>query len=63
MQLALCNTLRPQGVKLKNGSSYTIKAGESYYIPPGHLPVLDQAAVMVEFSQDQTYSNEQFMAK
>ena len=51
------------GVKLKNGSSYTIKAGESYLIPPGHLPVMDKDAVMIEFSQDQTYTNEKFMAK
>jgi len=51
------------GVKLKNGNSYTIKAGESYFIPPGHLPVMDKDAVMIEFSQDQTYTNEKFMAK
>jgi len=44
------------GVKLKDGTSKTIKAGESYYIPPGHLPVMEQDAVMVEFSQDETYT-------
>ena len=44
------------GVKTKDGGEYTIKAGQSYLIPPGHLPVMDKDAVMVEFSQDATYA-------
>ena len=44
------------GVKTKDGGEYTIKAGQSYLIPPGHLPVMDKDAVMVEFSQDETYA-------
>jgi hypothetical protein len=39
------------GVKMKDGTEKTIKAGESYLIPPGHLPAMEEDAVMVEFSQ------------
>ena len=51
------------GVKMKDGSTFTVKAGTSYLIPPGHLPVMDQDAVMVEFSQDPTYTNKEVMDK
>ena len=44
------------GVIMKDGTEKTIKAGESYLIPPGHLPVMNEDAVMVEFSQDTTYT-------
>lgn len=44
------------GIQMQDGSKYTIKAGQSYFIPPGHLPVMEQDAVMVEFSQDTTYT-------
>jgi len=43
------------GIELKDGTKFTIKAGESYLVPPGHRPVMDEAAVMVEFSQDPTW--------
>jgi len=51
------------GVKMKDGSSYTVKAGTSYLIPPGHLPVMEKDAVMVEFSQDPTYTSKEVMDK
>ena len=40
-------------VKYEDGSDVTINAGESYNIPPGHLPEVigDIPCVMVEFSQ------------
>jgi len=40
-------------VKYEDGSETTVNAGESYLIPPKHLPevVGDAPAVMVEFSQ------------
>lgn len=40
-------------VKYEDGSDVTINAGESYLIPPGHLPEVigDIPCVMVEFSQ------------
>jgi hypothetical protein len=40
-------------VKYQDGTDALIVAGESYNIPPGHLPevVSDEACVMVEFSQ------------
>ena len=34
--------------------SHLLQAGEAYFIPPGHLPVMEKDAVMVEFSQDPT---------
>jgi len=43
------------GVEFKDGSKKTVKAGESYLVPPGHRPVMDKAAVMIEFSQDPTW--------
>jgi len=47
------------GVLLKDGTERTVRAGETYFIPPGHLPVLSQGpAVMVEFSQDTTYTKD-----
>lgn len=49
------------GVQMEDGSTRTIRAGESYFIPPGHLPVMDEDAVMVEFSQDETYTNKKFI--
>ncbi len=44
-------------VKFKDGTEKTVKAGESYFVPPGHLPVMNKAAVMIEFSQDETYTS------
>ena len=44
------------GIELKDGTKKVIKAGESYLVPPGHRPIMDKAAVMVEFSQDPTWT-------
>jgi|TARA_B110000977_G_scaffold127702_3_gene163172 hypothetical protein len=40
-------------VKYEDGSTATVNAGDSYNIPPGHLPEVigDIPCVMVEFSQ------------
>ena len=39
-------------VEYEDGSSETVKAGDTYYIRPGHIPKVEgEAAVMVEFSQ------------
>jgi len=51
------------GVQMKDGTTKTVKAGESYLIPPGHLPMISQDAVMVEFSQDETYTNKETLEK
>ena len=40
-----------------------LKAGDSYLVPPGHLPTVPVDTVMVEFSQDPTYSSKEFIAK
>jgi len=45
-------------IKMQDGSEKLIKAGESYLVPPGHLPILTERAVMVEFSQDTTYTKD-----
>ena len=46
------------GIQFKDGTRKTVKAGESYFIPPGHLPILETDATMIEFSQDPTYGKE-----
>ena len=40
---------------------YTINAGETYFVPPGHIPILEERSVMIEFSQDTTYTNKEFV--
>ena len=45
------------GRALRRRYRETIRAGETYLIPPGHLPLVEhEPAVMVEFSQDTTYT-------
>merc|ERR1719162_1895378 len=50
-------------VMMKDGSTATIVAGDSYFIPPGHLPEFDVDTVSVEFSQDQTFTSKDFIEK
>merc|ERR1719473_2123923 len=44
------------GIQLKDGTKQVVKAGESYLVPPGHRPIMNKAAVMIEFSQDPTWT-------
>ena len=44
------------GVEFSDGTKKTVKAGESYLVGPGHRPYMDKAAVMIEFSQDPTWT-------
>jgi len=44
------------GIEFKDGSKKLVKAGESYLVGPGHRPIMEKAAVMVEFSQDPTWT-------
>lgn len=46
------------GIKMKDGTERVIRAGETYLVPPGHLPIMSEDAVMVEFSQDTTYTKD-----
>ena len=39
------------------------QAGETYLVPPGHIPIMNEDAVMVEFTQDTTYTNAEVQAK
>jgi len=48
-------------VQMKDGNIMTIKAGETYFVPPGHLPIIEEKTVMIEFSQDTTYTNKNFI--
>lgn len=50
-------------VEFEDGSKKTVRAGESYYVPPGHIPHIPEDTVMIEFSQDTTYTNEEFIKK
>jgi len=34
----------------------TINKGETYFIGPGHIPIMNEDAVMIEFTQDTTYT-------
>ena len=43
--------------------SICAQAGETYLVPPGHIPVMNEDAVMVEFTQDTTYTNAEVQAK
>ena len=47
-------------VRMQDGTEQKVSAGETYFVPPGHLPVIEQDTVMIEFSQDTTYTNETF---
>lgn len=48
-------------VQMKDGSIKTIKAGETYFIKSEHLPIIEEKTIMIEFSQDTTYTNKQFL--
>lgn len=48
-------------VEMQDGSIMTINAGETYFVPPGHIPILEEKSVMIEFSQDTTYTNKNFV--
>ena len=39
------------------------QAGETYLVPPGHIPIMNEDAVMIEFTQDTTYTNAEVQAK
>ena len=43
--------------------SIRAQAGETYLVPPGHIPIMNEDAVMVEFTQDTTYTNAAVQAK
>ena len=43
--------------------SIRTQAGETYLVPPGHIPIMNEDAVMIEFTQDTTYTNAEVQAK
>jgi quercetin dioxygenase-like cupin family protein len=50
-------------VLMQDGTKVTVKQGETYLIPPGHLPSVDQDTVMIEFAQEQIYTSKEFLEK
>ena len=50
-------------VEMKDGTVKTISAGETYFVPPDHIPIIEEKTVMIEFSQDTTYTNKEFLEK
>ena len=51
------------GIKMSDGTTTTVRAGDIYLVEPGHLPIITEDAVMVEFSQDPTYTSKEFINK
>lgn len=47
-------------VRMDDGTAATVRAGETYFIPPGHVPEFPLDTVMLEFSQDTTYTDPRF---
>ena len=47
-------------VRMQDGTEQTVEADETYFVSPGHLPIFEQDTVMIEFSQDTTYTNDDF---
>ena len=39
-----------------DGREETIRAGEAFYLPPGHAPVIVEDTTFVEFSPEQEYN-------
>lgn len=50
-------------IEMEDGEKQTINAGDAYYIPPGHIPIINTGAIMIEFSQDTTYTSKEFIDK
>lgn len=50
-------------IEMENGDKKTVKAGEQYFVPPGHIPNFTEDTVMIEFTQDTTFTNKEFIEK
>ena len=50
-------------LQMKNGEKKTICAGDTYFVPPEHIPTFKKNTVMIEFTQDTTYTNKDFVNK
>jgi uncharacterized protein YaiE (UPF0345 family) len=51
-------------IQMKDSDEWTVFGpGDAYHVPPGHLPRFTKGeTVMMEFSSDDTYTNENFVA-
>jgi hypothetical protein len=43
-------------IQYHNGEKEVIKAGDVYYLPPGHSGSIDEEAVAIEFSPEKEYN-------
>ena len=50
-------------VKIKNECTISVESGDAYLIEPGHVPIIEEDTVMIEFTQDTTYTNKDFVKK
>ena len=50
-------------ITMDNGEKHTILQGDSYLVQPGHLPIFRKKTIMIEFFQDSTYTNKEFINK
>jgi len=50
-------------ITTKDNSVHQINAGDTYLVLPEHIPEFVEDTVMIEFSQDSTYTNKDFLEK
>ena len=50
-------------ILMEDGSIVHVNAGETYFIPPRHRPEFLADTTMIEFTQDTTFTNENFIQK
>ena len=49
-------------ILMEDETTIHVKAGETYFIPPGHRPEFNEDTIMIEFTQDTTYTNKSFVS-
>ncbi|CAD7925989.1 unnamed protein product [Amoebophrya sp. A120] len=40
-------------IKMEDGSEYTINPGDTFFVPPNHLPIFEEKTVVIEFLQEE----------
>eukprot|EP00392_Amoebophrya_sp_AT5.2_P015025 g15215.t1 len=52
-------------IQMEDGSEFVINAGDTYFVPPGHLPLVEgsEKAIMIEFSHETTIPTDKFIKK
>ncbi len=48
-------------IKMKDSDEIkTLQSGETYYIPPGHIPIIEEKCTMIEFSENISLHNKKW---